>query len=39
MTFKRRKMAIIGAGFTGATAALMLAQKELGDLVIVDIPS
>ncbi|OIK06618.1 malate dehydrogenase [Bacillus sp. MUM 116] len=39
MTFKRRKIAIIGAGFTGATAALMLAQKELGDVVIVDIPS
>ncbi|WP_066383660.1 malate dehydrogenase [Neobacillus mesonae] len=39
MTFKRRKIAVIGAGFTGATAALMLAQKELGDVVIVDIPS
>lgn len=38
MTFKRRKIAVIGAGFTGATAALMLAQKELGDVVIVDIP-
>jgi malate dehydrogenase len=39
MAFKRRKIAVIGAGFTGATAALMLAQKELGDIVIVDIPS
>ncbi|MCM3568526.1 malate dehydrogenase [Neobacillus mesonae] len=39
MTFKRRKIAVIGAGFTGTTAALMLAQKELGDVVIVDIPS
>jgi malate dehydrogenase len=39
MPFKRRKIAVIGAGFTGATAALMLAQKELGDIVIVDIPS
>jgi malate dehydrogenase len=38
MAFKRRKIAIIGAGFTGATAALMLAQKELGDIVLVDIP-
>ncbi|WP_042355568.1 malate dehydrogenase [Bacillus rubiinfantis] len=37
--FKRRKLAVIGAGFTGATAALMLAQKELGDVVLVDIPS
>lgn len=39
MAFTRRKIAVIGAGFTGATAALMLAQKELGDVVIVDIPS
>jgi malate dehydrogenase len=29
---------VIGAGFTGATTALMLAQKELGDIVLVDIP-
>ncbi|MED3975535.1 malate dehydrogenase [Priestia megaterium] len=39
MTFKRKKIAVIGAGFTGATAALMMAQKELGDVVLVDIPS
>ncbi|KON88283.1 malate dehydrogenase [Sporosarcina globispora] len=39
MTFKRRKIAVIGSGFTGATAALMLAQKELGDVILVDIPS
>ncbi|MFJ5759937.1 malate dehydrogenase [Neobacillus sp. NPDC093182] len=39
MAFIRRKIAVIGAGFTGATAALMLAQKELGDVVLVDIPS
>lgn len=39
MAFKRNKLVVIGAGFTGATAALMLAQKELGDVVIVDIPS
>ncbi|CAG9620301.1 malate dehydrogenase [Sutcliffiella rhizosphaerae] len=38
MAFKRRKIAVIGSGFTGATAALMLAQKELGDIVLVDIP-
>jgi malate dehydrogenase len=38
MTFKRRKIAIIGAGFTGATTALMLAQKELGDIVLIDVP-
>lgn len=39
MAFKRRKLAVIGAGFTGATAALMLAQKELGDVILVDIPA
>jgi malate dehydrogenase len=39
LAFKRRKIAVIGAGFTGATTALMLAQKELGDIVLVDIPS
>lgn len=39
MAFKRKKIAVIGAGFTGATAALMIAQKELGDVVLVDIPS
>lgn len=38
MTFKRKKIAVIGAGFTGATTALMLAQKELGDIVLLDIP-
>ncbi len=34
----RKKISIIGAGFTGATAAFITAQKELGDVVIVDIP-
>jgi len=38
MAFSRRKIAVIGAGFTGATAALYVAQKELGDVVLVDIP-
>ncbi|WP_018921706.1 malate dehydrogenase [Salsuginibacillus kocurii] len=38
MTIKRRKVSVIGAGFTGATTALMVAQKELGDVVLVDIP-
>lgn len=35
---KRRKISVIGSGFTGATTALMLAQKELGDIVLVDLP-
>lgn len=34
----RRKVSVIGSGFTGATTALMLAQKELSDVVIVDLP-
>lgn len=38
MAFKRAKIAVIGAGYTGATVALMAAQKELGDVVLLDIP-
>lgn len=38
MSIARRKISIIGSGFTGATTALMLAQKELGDIVLLDIP-
>lgn len=38
MTFKRKKISVIGSGFTGATTAFLLAQKQLGDVVIVDIP-
>lgn len=37
MAITRKKISVIGAGFTGATTALMLAQKELGDIVLVDI--
>ena len=33
----RRKISIIGAGFVGATAAHWAAEKELGDVVLVDI--
>lgn len=39
MTIKRNKISVIGSGFTGATTAFMLAQKELGDVVLVDIPN
>ncbi|MFS0887631.1 malate dehydrogenase [Peribacillus frigoritolerans] len=35
---KRKKVTVVGAGFTGATAAFLAAQKELGDIVLVDIP-
>lgn len=38
MSHKRKKISVIGAGFTGATAAFLAAQKELGDVVLVDIP-
>ncbi|MGZ0086690.1 malate dehydrogenase [Caldibacillus thermoamylovorans] len=38
MAMKRKKISVIGAGFTGATTAFLLAQKELGDVVLVDIP-
>jgi len=38
MAMKRKKISVIGAGFTGATTAFILAQKELGDVVLVDIP-
>ncbi|RKQ29909.1 malate dehydrogenase [Oceanobacillus halophilus] len=39
MGLKRKKISVIGSGFTGATTALMIAQKELGDVVLVDIPN
>ncbi|MFD1707953.1 malate dehydrogenase [Siminovitchia sediminis] len=38
MTLKRNKISVIGGGFTGATTAFLAAQKELGDIVLVDIP-
>ena len=33
----RKKISVIGAGNVGATAALFIAQKQLGDVVMVDI--
>lgn len=38
MVLKRKKISVIGAGFTGATTAFLVAQKELGDVVLVDTP-
>ncbi|MFE7063177.1 malate dehydrogenase [Sutcliffiella sp. NPDC057660] len=38
MTMRRKKVSVIGGGFTGATTAFLLAQKELADVVLVDIP-
>ncbi|MCR6095551.1 malate dehydrogenase [Salipaludibacillus agaradhaerens] len=39
MAIRRRKISVVGSGFTGTTTALMAAQKELGDVVLVDIPN
>ncbi|MER2030801.1 MAG: malate dehydrogenase [Solibacillus sp.] len=39
MTLKRKKISVIGSGFTGATSAFLAAQKELGDVVIIDLPT
>jgi len=38
LTIQRRKITVVGAGFTGATTAFLIAQKELGDVVLIDIP-
>jgi malate dehydrogenase len=38
VAIQRKKITVVGAGFTGATTALMLAQQELGDIVLIDIP-
>ena len=35
---RRAKISIIGAGNVGASCAVWAAQKELGDIVLVDIP-
>ena len=37
MTRTRKKIAVIGAGNVGATCAFVLAQKKLGDIVLLDI--
>ena len=33
----RKKISVVGAGNVGATAAFLIAQKQLGDVVMVDI--
>ncbi|HPI39733.1 MAG TPA: malate dehydrogenase [Pseudobdellovibrionaceae bacterium] len=37
MFHKRKKISVIGSGFVGSTAAHWAAQKELGDVVLLDI--
>jgi len=34
----RKKITVVGAGFVGATLAQRLAEMELGDVVLIDIP-
>jgi malate dehydrogenase len=36
---KRRKIGLVGAGQIGGNLALLAAQKELGDVVLLDIPA
>lgn len=38
MGITRKKVSVIGGGFTGATTAFLIGQKELADVVLVDIP-
>lgn len=38
MAIKRPKISIIGAGFTGQATAVFAANRELGDIVLLDIP-
>lgn len=35
--FRRRKITVVGAGHVGATVALLAAQKELADIVLIDV--
>lgn len=38
MSVSRRKVTVVGAGFTGSTTAFLIARSELADVVLVDIP-
>jgi len=35
--FKRKKLTVVGSGNVGATAAFLAAQRELGDVVLLDV--
>ena len=37
-SMNRKKISVIGAGFTGATTAFIAASKALGNVVLVDVP-
>jgi len=37
MSFNRPKLSVVGAGFVGATVAQRMADRELGDITMIDI--
>lgn len=37
MAFSRPKLSVVGAGFVGSTVAQRMADKELGDITLIDI--
>jgi malate dehydrogenase len=39
MRFQRKKIALIGGGQIGQILAMLASQKELGDIVVLDIPA
>jgi malate dehydrogenase len=39
MSYQRKKIAIIGGGQIGQILAMLASQKELGDIVVLDIPA
>jgi malate dehydrogenase len=39
MSFQRKKIALIGGGQIGQILAMLASQKELGDIVILDVPA
>jgi malate dehydrogenase len=39
MAFQRKKIALIGGGQIGQILAMIVSQKELGDIVVLDIPA
>jgi len=38
MTFQRKKIAVIGGGQIGQNIAMIAAMKEMGDIVVLDVP-
>jgi len=38
MTYQRKKIAVVGGGQIGQNVAMIAAMKELGDIVVLDIP-